>query len=79
MLLDTDNMGRTAWHLAVREGNIQLLHKIWETAEEYLTAWKINNKFLLAQTIREGPPGTSLYGREMYSSYVKYGNGVKRN
>ena len=47
MLLGTDSKGRTAWHLAANEGNVQVLHKIFECAEKKLTREEINAKLLL--------------------------------
>jgi hypothetical protein len=43
----------TAWHWAEEWGNLELLYRIWEWAEEILTTEEIN-KFLL---------GTDKYGR----------------
>ena len=33
ILLGTDNMGRTAWHLAAKNSNLEVLYKIWKWAE----------------------------------------------
>jgi aminoglycoside N3'-acetyltransferase len=46
LLLGTDNDGRTAWHWAAEWGNLRLLLKIWEVAEEKLITEE-NNKLLL--------------------------------
>jgi ankyrin repeat protein len=34
MLLATDNRGRTAWHMAAKNGNARALKKIWECVDE---------------------------------------------
>jgi len=47
MLFVTDSNGRTAWHLAAENGNVQVLHKLWEWVEKKLTREEINNKLLL--------------------------------
>ena len=43
----------TAWHWAAENGNLEILHKIREWAEEKLTTEEKNNKLLLG-TDREG-------------------------
>ena len=48
MLLATDNMNRTVWHVAAEGGKIGVLQIIWESAKENLTREEINNKLLLA-------------------------------
>ena len=48
MLLSTDNEGKTAWHWAAGKGNLDVLQKVWEWANENLTREEINNKFLLS-------------------------------
>ena len=55
MLLDTDRMGRTAWHLAGENGNVQVLHKLWDWAEKKLTNRGDKNKIYYPQRLREGP------------------------
>jgi hypothetical protein len=58
LLLATDNMGKTAWHVAAENGQLDLLHIIWEWAKENLTTDEMNNKLLLATENRERQPGT---------------------
>jgi hypothetical protein len=41
------------WHWAACKGNLDILLKVWEWAEEKLTTEDINNNFLLA-TDNEG-------------------------
>jgi len=41
LLLGTDERGWTAWHLAAENGNLELLHKLWEWAQEKLTTEEI--------------------------------------
>jgi quinol monooxygenase YgiN len=65
LLLGTDNDGRTAWHLAPERGHSDLLHKIWEWAEEKLTAEEMNNKLLLG-TDNKG--GNVWYVAELWSN-----------
>jgi ankyrin repeat protein len=48
LLLATDNMGRTAWHVATEEGKLCVLQKIWGWAKENTTREEVNNKLLLA-------------------------------
>jgi len=47
LLLDTDSMGRTAWYLAEENGNVQVLHKLWDWAEKKLTTEEIKIKFFI--------------------------------
>ena len=37
MFLATDESKRTAWYMALEEGHIELLHKLWAWANEVLT------------------------------------------
>jgi len=37
MLLADDMKGRTAWHMAAIEGNMQVLEKLWECTKEKQT------------------------------------------
>jgi len=53
LLLSTDNEGKTAWHWAAGEGNLDVAQKVWEWANENLTREEINNKLLLS-TDNEG-------------------------
>ena len=48
LLLATENMNRTAWHVATEGGKLGVLQIIWELAKENLTREEINNKLLLA-------------------------------
>jgi hypothetical protein len=57
MLLRTDNKGRNACHLAAYSGKQDVMHKIWDWAEEKLTTEVIKMKCYYAQTMKEGPPG----------------------
>jgi len=34
LLLGTDDMGRTSWHMAAKNNSIAVLQKIWEWANE---------------------------------------------
>jgi hypothetical protein len=38
LLLAKDNWGRTAWHLATKEGNIEILEEMCVCCKEILTA-----------------------------------------
>jgi ankyrin repeat protein len=58
-------MGKTAWHLAVGESNVQLLRKKWEWVEEKLTTEEVNNKLLL---------GTDITGRTAWHLAAENGN-----
>jgi len=55
----------TAWHWAVFSGDLDILHKIWEWAEEKLTTEEINIKLLL---------GTDSKGRTAWHSAAKVSN-----
>jgi ankyrin repeat protein len=48
LLLGKDGNGMTAWHITVKKGQIELLHKLWEWAKEVLTQEELNNMFLAA-------------------------------
>ena len=48
MILATDNMNKTAWHVAAEAGTLDVLQIIWELAKKNLTREEINNKLLLA-------------------------------
>jgi len=48
LLLATDDMGRSAWHLAVEGSNLEALLKIWQWANEAQTREEIKYKLLLA-------------------------------
>jgi endo-1,4-beta-D-glucanase Y len=41
-------MGITAWHVATKEGKLDILQKIWELTKGNLTREEINYKLLLA-------------------------------
>jgi len=43
----------TAWHLAAKKGNLEVLQKVWECVKEKQTTEEINNKLLLG-TDNEG-------------------------
>jgi len=34
VLLSKDEYGRTAWHIATRNGNVKVLEKMWDWAKE---------------------------------------------
>jgi endo-1,4-beta-D-glucanase Y len=53
LLLGTDKRRETAWKLAVERGNVEVVHKIWEWAQEILTTEEIQNNLLLRNG-REG-------------------------
>jgi ankyrin repeat protein len=53
LLLPRDNGGNSVYFMATERGNIQVLEKLWECANEELTTEEINNKLLLA-TDNEG-------------------------
>jgi len=48
LLVEEDEEGLTAWHIAVLFNNTQVLEKLWECAEKKLTAEELKNKLLLA-------------------------------
>ena len=56
MLLDTDQLGLTEYHVAARYGTLDVLQKIWDWAKEILTKEELKID-LLAQTT-ELPAGT---------------------
>ena len=65
MLFSTDNEGSTAWKRAAKHGRLELLHKIWECAEEKLTTERVKSKLLLG-THSEGITAwqrAATYGR----------------
>jgi len=43
MLLHTHGEGRNAWHIAAFGGEVDVMQKIWELAEERLTTEEIQN------------------------------------
>jgi len=51
MLLVKDDKEKTAWIMATERGNIELLEKLWECANEKLTTEEINKKLLLATDV----------------------------
>jgi len=46
LLLGTDNEGTTAWQKAATYCRLELLHKIWECAEEKQTTEEVKSKLL---------------------------------
>jgi hypothetical protein len=48
ILLEQDEEGLTAWHIAVFSNNTQVLEKVWECAERKLTPEELKDKLLLA-------------------------------
>jgi len=62
MFLDKDDFKRTAWLMTAEEGQIQVLHKLWEWAEKVLTQEELNNMFLDKEEFKR-PPGSWLQGR----------------
>ena len=63
MLFGTDSEGKTAWHLAAEKGNLEILHEMWECAEEKLTTEEISNKLLLG-THNKGQTALHLAAKE---------------
>jgi hypothetical protein len=49
LLLEEDEEGLTAWHIAVLSNNTQVLEKLWECAEKKLAAEELKNKLLFAE------------------------------
>jgi hypothetical protein len=49
LLLAQGGEGHSAWHLAVVNGEVNLVENIWEWAKWKQTAEEINNKLLLAR------------------------------
>jgi hypothetical protein len=52
-LLAEDNNTRTAWYLAVKEGEAEVLDKLWEWAKGVLIKDELNNELLLANDDEE--------------------------
>ena len=52
LLLVKDEMEETAWHVAAKRGNIKVLQKLWDWAEEELNPEELSNKLLLATDLR---------------------------
>jgi hypothetical protein len=50
-ILVKDDTERTAWHVAAKVGNSEVIQKLWECAEEKLTSNKL--KLWLAKDDRE--------------------------
>jgi hypothetical protein len=48
LLLAQDDEAKTAWFVATERGNLQVLKKLWEWANEKLTTEEINSDLLLA-------------------------------
>ena len=48
LLLARNDEGMTAWHEVTSWGQLEILQKIWNLAEEILTTEEINKIFLLA-------------------------------
>jgi len=44
LLLGTDKIGTTAWHIAAERDNSEVLQKLWEWVKENLTPEEIKNK-----------------------------------
>jgi hypothetical protein len=47
LLLATDDKSRTVWQVAVKDGKLGVLQKIWELAEGIITETEIKCKLLL--------------------------------
>ena len=47
MLLSTDGVERTTWHIVVSQGKLDIMQKIWEWATEKLTTEEMKNEMLL--------------------------------
>ena len=52
ILLRTDFMRRSPWHLAVFGGKLDVMQKMWEWAKERLTTEEIKNEMLLRTDIK---------------------------
>ena len=52
LLLAKDEMKETAWHVAAKQGNMELLQKLWDWAEEELKPEELSNEFLLSTNLR---------------------------
>ena len=57
MFFPKESFYKTGWHIAAKNGQIELLHKLWEWAKEVLTPAELNNMFL-AEDFWIGQPGT---------------------
>jgi hypothetical protein len=64
LLLEENENGLTAWHIAVLSNNTQVLERLWECAEKKLTTEELKNKLLLAQlTVKyKSPSREALWG-----------------
>jgi hypothetical protein len=62
-LLAKDDERKTAWFIAKKRGNVQLLEKLWFWAKEELTKEDIKNEFLLG-TDSDGNAACHLAGKE---------------
>lgn len=51
LFLTNDKLECIAWHVAAHNGNIGILHQLWEWAKELLTQDELNTKSLLAKNI----------------------------
>jgi len=62
--LATENEGMTGWHWATCEGNLDILHKIWNWGEEKITTEddnsNNNNNLFKSRTLSERPSDTWL-------------------
>jgi len=47
-LLAQDDMERTAWHMATKMGNSEILKKLWAWSKEKLNTDELKNNVLLA-------------------------------
>jgi hypothetical protein len=45
LFLSKNNFGQITWHMAAEQGQVDILHKLWECAKEALTKEELNNKF----------------------------------
>jgi hypothetical protein len=79
LLLATDKLGRTVFHMAAKQGELDLLQKVWGLANEKQTTEEINNKLILA-TDKRGR--TVLYLAIVYGGlaiFQKVWTGLTRN
>jgi len=53
LLLAQGDDGQTLWHLATLRGNLQVIEKLLQCANEKLKADEINNRLLLSKDRRE--------------------------
>ena len=67
MLLCKDDGETTAWHFAAHWGELDLMQKIWELAEEKLTTEEIKNEILL----RTDHEGTTAWHRAAYGGELE--------